>query len=129
MKYAEAASGKVTCFVDAAPRAGAFARLELPALLKNEKITHINGLARANLNRAERQLPGGAFHAVEQSAFERYDLKSREGLPQEPTAQKSQTPPAGPTRSNHPARRPLSRDKAGEPPPRDDRDNDRGLSR
>lgn len=48
-KYAKSASGSVTCFVRRDEADGIFRTVELPALLKNDKVTFINGIPREEL--------------------------------------------------------------------------------
>lgn len=45
-KYAEQATGAVTCVVDGASEDTIFRRVELPALINNGKVTYINGIER-----------------------------------------------------------------------------------
>lgn len=48
-KYAMSASGSVTCFVQREDARSVFRTIELPALLKNDKVTFINGIPREEL--------------------------------------------------------------------------------
>ncbi len=50
-KYAKSASGAVTCFVRRDEARSIFREIELPALLKNDKVTYINGIPRKELER------------------------------------------------------------------------------
>lgn len=56
-KYAEQASGLVICIVQDADERRTFRRVELPALINNEKVTHINGIERKALKELYDQDP------------------------------------------------------------------------
>lgn len=49
LKFAQTASGSVTCVITNAQLDRTFERVELPALLSNEKVTHINGIEKKEL--------------------------------------------------------------------------------
>lgn len=48
-KYVQSLSGAVTCFVQGAREDSIFRQVELPTLLQNEKVTHINQIPREKL--------------------------------------------------------------------------------
>lgn len=113
-RFAKEASGRTTCFVDGAKSTGTFRKTELPALLANGNVTHVNGIPRDELKRE--------FDLNRTQAFRRIEGRSRELQPQ--TVGFMQPGRAEPA----PIRRPLSRSAAGQPPVRSD-DRARGRSR
>jgi hypothetical protein len=71
-KYAQSASGVVTCVIEGTSPNSTFARVELPELLTNEKVTHINGIERKELQSlyGEPQSEQERLHALD-AVYER----------------------------------------------------------
>lgn len=63
-RFAQNASGNVKTFVCGARPKGVFRRTELPTLLRNRKVTSINGIDRNTLAKMHKASPDRAYRAV-----------------------------------------------------------------
>ncbi|MBI2513314.1 MAG: hypothetical protein HYV96_15155 [Opitutae bacterium] len=102
IRFAAEARGRATCFVDGARDQHVFRSSELPALLGNEGVSHVNDIPREKLLETHREHPGLAWRAIEDSA-------RRLGTSRSATLRAQETIPVA---------RPLSREAAGAAPPR-----------
>ena len=64
VEYAKSAEGKVITFVCGAKLNGTFRTAELEPLVKNEKVTEINGVPREHFQKAFRESPDKAFEEI-----------------------------------------------------------------
>ena len=155
-RYAAEASGRTTCFIDGARPEGAFRSAELPLLLHNSQVSHLNGIPNEDLRREYDRSPDRAFARLEESSRRlpaSKDTRSHEtrtasvenqpsttdvgrSVPAESPAAAPHFSPPPESRSNSapqpkgptPGARLLSREAAGNPPSHHLR-HDHGLSR